>query len=257
MSDWRTLSGPLGAESLGEGPRIVFAHGFTQTRASWRPIASLVAAQGFESILVDMPGHGTSAAVRADLRRGAQLLSAVGGAATYVGYSMGGRFCLHAAVMYPDVVERLLLIGAHPGLDDDDDRVARRASDDAVAARLSELGVAAFVDEWVRQPLFDGIQLSAEDRASRLTNTVEGLRSSLWLAGTGAQESLWNRLSSLAMPIELMFGERDGKFAAISRQMHDLIPDSQLHPIAEAGHAAHLQQPTEVAEAIVAFAQRP
>ena len=187
MSDWRPLSGPLGAESLGEGPRVVVAHGFTQTRASWRPVASAVAAHGFEAVIVDMPGHGTSSSVRADLRRGGQLLVSTGDEATYVGYSMGGRFCLHAALMYPHLMQRLVLIGAHPGLDDDDDRVARRVADDSTADRLSELGVAAFLDEWVRQPLFDGLELGPDDHSARLTNTVEGLRSSLWLAGTGAQ----------------------------------------------------------------------
>ncbi len=256
MSDWRPLSGPLGAESLGEGPRVVFAHGFTQTRASWRPIATAVAAHGFEAVIVDLPGHGTSASVRADLRRGGQLLVGTGDEATYVGYSMGGRFCLHAALMYPHLVQQLVLIGAHPGLDDDDDRVARRAADDTTANRLSEIGVPAFLDEWVRQPLFDGLELDPDDRAARLTNTVEGLRSSLWLAGTGAQDSLWGRLAGLAMPVALVCGANDAKFVAISRQMDELLPDSTLHLVPGAGHAAHLQQPAAVVDIILAAARR-
>lgn len=256
MSDWRPLSGPLAAECLGEGPRVVFAHGFTQTRDSWKPVAAVVAAAGFEVIVVDMPGHGGSAQVRADLRRGAQLLTTVGGAATYVGYSMGGRFCLHAALMYPHLVERMVLIGAHPGLDDDDERVARRAADDATARRMDDIGLPAFLDEWVRQPLFGGLQLDDADRAARLTNSIDGLRSSLWLAGTGAQESLWARLPELAMPITLVAGAHDAKFAAVSAQMHELLPDSRLVLVDDAAHAAHLQQPAVVAGAIIAGASR-
>jgi 2-succinyl-6-hydroxy-2,4-cyclohexadiene-1-carboxylate synthase len=256
MSDWRPLSGPLAAECLGDGPRIVFAHGFTQTRESWKPIGVKVAAAGYEAVVVDLPGHGESANVRADLRRGAQLLTTVGGEATYVGYSMGGRFCLHAALMYPHLVKQLVLIGTHPGLDDDDDRVARRAADDVTANRLAEIGLPAFLDEWVRQPLFDGLQLDPADRASRLTNTVEGLRSSLWLAGTGAQDSLWPRLAGLAMPVALVTGTNDLKFHAISAQMAELLPDCRRYAIDGAGHAAHLQQPAAVTNAIVETARR-
>ena len=50
-----------------------------------------------------------------------------------------------------------------------------------------------FLDEWLAQPLFAGLTLDDGARADRLTNTPEGLASSLRLAGTGAQGSLWPR----------------------------------------------------------------
>ena len=256
VTDWRPLTGPLAAECLGEGPRVVFAHGFTQTRESWKPVASQVAAAGFEAVIVDMPGHGESVNVRADLRRGGQLLTTVGGEGTYVGYSMGGRFCLHAALMYPHLVRHLALIGTHPGLDDADDRVARRAADDVTANRLTEIGLPAFLDEWVQQPLFAGLQLTPADCAARLTNTVDGLRSSLWLAGTGAQESLWSRLSGLGMPVALITGANDEKFNAITAQMAELLTDVRRYLISDAGHAAQLQQPAAVVATIIETARR-
>ncbi len=51
-----------------------------------------------------------------------------GGRATYVGYSMGGRLCLHLAVARPELVERLVLVSATAGIDDRGERAARRAS---------------------------------------------------------------------------------------------------------------------------------
>jgi len=101
---------------------VVFVHGFTQTGESWRTVAEQVAGAGHEVVLVDLPGHGASGNVRADLRRAADLLAATAGQATYVGYSLGGRVCLHLAIMYPHIVERLVLLGATPGIDDDDER---------------------------------------------------------------------------------------------------------------------------------------
>ena len=64
----------------GDGPRVVLVHGFTQTLASWRPVADDLAAD-HRVVLVDAPGHGASAAVRADLPTAAGLLAEAGGRA--------------------------------------------------------------------------------------------------------------------------------------------------------------------------------
>src|SRR5690606_23536537 len=118
------------------------------------------------------------------------LLGDAAGPATYVGYSMGGRLALHLALARPDLVRRLVLIGATGGIDDEDDRAARRAADERLAAHLEQVGVATFVDEWLAQPLFAGLSPTAAARDERLANTAEGLASSLRLAGTGTQEPL-------------------------------------------------------------------
>ncbi len=250
---WRPLSGPLAASITGDGPRLVFAHGFTQTGTSWKQIAEHMAGLGHECVIVDMPGHGDSANVRADLRRSADMLATVGGTGTYIGYSMGGRVALHTALMYPHLVKRLVLIGANPGIDDDDVRAERRNADDALAERLIEVGVDAFLDEWVTQPLFGGVALSPEDRADRLRNTPEGLANSLRLAGTGAQGSLWPRLRELTMPVLVMAGSSDEKFIAIGEQLADAVREGKFVSIADSAHAAHVQQPWLVSAAIAAW----
>ncbi len=99
----------------------MLAHGFTQTGRSWDTVARLIADRVTDAdiVAVDMPGHGSAADVRADLWQSADRLTQLGGPATYVGYSMGGRVALHAALAHPAVVERLVLIGATAGIDDD------------------------------------------------------------------------------------------------------------------------------------------
>jgi pimeloyl-ACP methyl ester carboxylesterase len=91
MAEWRALAGPLAARVAGRGRRLVFVHGFTQTGASWVPIAEHFVQRGHEVVVVDLPGHGGSATVRADLRRTADLLATTAGPGAYVGYSLGGR----------------------------------------------------------------------------------------------------------------------------------------------------------------------
>ena len=252
-SAWRRLSGPLGAEQLGaEGaPRMTFVHGFAQTGNSWKPIAEYFAANGFLVTVVDMPGHGNSAQVRADLRRTADMLAAIGGAGTYVGYSLGGRACLHLALMYPNLVKRLILLGANPGIDDAGLRADRRDADDLLAVHMNDIGLEAFLQEWTAQPLFGGLQLTADQQADRLRNTTDGLGSSLRMAGTGAQDSLWPRLRELNMEVLAMAGADDEKFADIARQIADAVPAGQFLLIPNATHAAHLQQPEAIAVAVM------
>ena len=246
MSDWRRLDGELAAWSRGEGHRLVFVHGFTQTSTSWKPIADHFATRGYEAVVVDAPGHGGSAAIRADLFLAAELVTSLCGTGVYVGYSMGGRLCLHAAAMYPAQVGALALVGVSPGIADEGMRAARQAADEQLADHIEQIGVAAFLDEWLARPLFAGLIVDEEERVDRCRNSADGLASSLRLAGTGAQASLWPRLRELTMPILTMAGELDTKFAAIGRKMASAVSAGHFEAIAAAGHAAHLQNPDEV-----------
>ena len=245
--DWRPLAGPLAAERAGEGRRIVFLHGFTQTGRSWRPVAEFFARVGHEVVLIDLPGHGGSDGLRADPQVTADLIARTAGPAAYVGYSLGGRMGLHLAITYPHIVERLALIGAHPGIVDETERAERRASDDQLAIHILDIGVPAFIDEWIAQPLFSGLVVSDEDRADRLRNTPDGLAWSLRLCGTGAQVPMWQRLMELNMPVLAMAGSLDEKFEPLAERIALSVPDGTFAPIHGAGHAAHLQQPGQLA----------
>jgi 2-succinyl-6-hydroxy-2,4-cyclohexadiene-1-carboxylate synthase len=246
VADWRRLAGPLAARVHGTGPRIVFVHGFTQTGSSMVDLGERVASLGFQAAVVDLPGHGESGGIRADLRTTATLVADTTGPATYVGYSLGGRVCLHLALMSPHVVERLALIGATAGIVDDDERAARRAADEQLAQHIAEVGITDFLDEWVGQPLFAGLELTEADRADRAGNSVTGLASSLRLCGTGTQLPLWDRLRELNMPVLAMAGELDTKFVPIAERIAASVPHGVFGQIHGAGHAAHLQQPAQV-----------
>jgi 2-succinyl-6-hydroxy-2,4-cyclohexadiene-1-carboxylate synthase len=231
----------LATEVRGRGPRLVLVHGFTQTARCWGPVADDLASD-HEVVLVDAPGHGGSADVRADFAAGAGLIGDAGGRGTYVGYSMGGRYALRLALDRPDVVERLVLVGASPGLADPAERAARQAADEALADRLVSIGVPAFLDEWLALPLFAGLGPGVRFVTERSVNTAEGLASSLRLAGTGAQEPLWDRLGSLSMPVLVVAGALDAKFAAIARVMAGRIgPEATVAVLDGAGHTAHLE----------------
>ncbi len=240
----------LGVERRGTGRRLVLVHGFTQTARSWNPLAASLA-ERFEVVAVDAPGHGSSTTVDADLPTGGRLLAEVGGPATYVGYSMGGRLCLHTALDRPDAVERLVLISATAGIDDEAERAARRAADEALADMIERDGVDAFLARWVAQPMF--ASLPDPGLGDRRRNTSRGLATSLRRAGTGTQEPLWGRLGGIDVPALLVAGGGDPRFVAAARRMASAMPRATVEIVAGAGHTVHLEQPDRFLDVLGAW----
>jgi len=224
--------------------RLVFLHGFTQTGRSWDPVARELADR-YETHTVDVPGHGASGSLRIDLPAAADWLAEIGGSATYVGYSMGGRLALHVALAHPALVERLVLVSSTAGIADDAARATRRLEDERRADEIERDGVEAFLERWLALPLFAGLPPDAAGLDERLANTTAGLASSLRLAGAGAQASLWDRLGTLTMPVLLVAGALDTKFVGIAEQMAAAIPTATLAIVAGAGHVVHVERPDE------------
>ena len=245
------VSGPT------SGTRIALLHGFTQTGRSWGTVAAALTAAGHEVVTVDMPGHGGSGAVRADLPTSADLVTTAAGRAVYVGYSMGGRVALHAALRAPALVRGLVLIGATAGIDDEAERATRRAADEVLAADLERDGLDVFLTRWLASPLFATLPRAAAGMDERRMNCVDGLAASLRLCGTGTQDPLWERLAAIACPVAILAGSFDDKFRALGRQLAASIgPNATFTSIGHAGHAAHLERPDAVVAAISGLAER-
>lgn len=229
---------------------LALVHGFTQTGRSWQRVVDLLG-DADDVRTPDLPGHGERSDAPAGLWTGARAIGLECGRGTYVGYSAGGRHLLHLVLDRPDLVERMVLLGATAGIDDPHERAGRVESDEALARRLEEVGVAAFVDEWLALPLFAG--LPDEGRDDRLRNTASGLAAHLRLAGTGSQEPLWDRLAEITCPALVLAGERDEKFAALGRRLAAAMPHATFDLVPGAGHAAHLEAPAAFVDRLRAW----
>jgi 2-succinyl-6-hydroxy-2,4-cyclohexadiene-1-carboxylate synthase len=230
---------------------LLLLHGFTHTGASWDPVREALG-ERYRAVAPDLRGHGIAAgalpvtlqAVVADI-----AATAPSGPFALAGYSMGGRIALHAALSLPGRVERLVLIGASPGLADPGERAARRAADDQLADEIERSTIEEFAPRWASTPVLDGqppAVLAAAD-ADRRRNTPAGLARALRGLGTGALPSLWDRLSEVEVPVTLIVGERDAKFSAIADQMAARLPAADVVRVPGAGHAVHLEAPDAVA----------
>jgi 2-succinyl-6-hydroxy-2,4-cyclohexadiene-1-carboxylate synthase len=231
--------------------RLVLLHGFTQTRDCWGPAGEGLTAGGHEVVALDLPGHGGRSSEEVGLEDGAPALASAGGPGTWLGYSLGARWALAVALARPDVVRSLVLVGGTAGIDDDAERARRRAEDEDRAAHLEAVGVDAFVDEWVALPLFAGIPPEHRCDDARRANTVAGLASSLRLAGQGAVAPMWDRLGEVRVPVLVVAGADDGRYAALGRRLVDGLPDATLALVPGAGHAAHLERPQAFLDAVL------
>lgn len=243
----------LAAEVWGRGERLVLAHGFTQNSRCWGPFGHDLAAD-HEVVAVDLPGHGRTDPAHddADLPASGRLLAGIGGDAVYIGYSMGGRAALHAALAHPERVLALVLIGATAGMDDPAARAARRQADEALAGDLVADGLPAFLERWLANPLFAGLPPAAAAVEQRLANRPEGLAASLRHTGTGTQEPLWGELAHLTMPVLVLAGADDAKFTAEGARLVEHLPRARLRTL-PGTHAVHLAQPTAAAAAVRSF----
>jgi 2-succinyl-6-hydroxy-2,4-cyclohexadiene-1-carboxylate synthase len=260
----------IGVRVIGTGgssPPLLLLHGFSGSSASWGESLLERLCVGRRLIAVDLPGHGESdvplesgrfafASVVADLTDLLDVLDVP--SAVWVGYSMGGRLALGAALLVPDRVSKLVLESASPGLATEAERADRRSSDELLARRIESNEIGAFVSEWEDQPLFETQRrLAPADRAElrrrRMENRPAALASCLRGLGTGMQPSLWSALEHVLVPTLLIAGHDDPKFVQMNERMFEALPDARLELVPDAGHTVHLEQPEAWASAVESF----
>ena len=257
----------------GQGDPLLLLHGFTGSSQNWADHMPALA-QHYRVITLDILGHGRSASptnpARYTMEKIAEdvtvmlqttIVNRQSSIVNLHGYSMGGRLALYLAIHYPHLFRALILESASPGLESEAARAERRTRDNALAERIERDGIAPFVDYWETLPLWASQQQLAPEkhatlRQQRLQNNPTGLANSLRGMGTGAQPSLWPHLTGLTLPVLLLAGELDEKFVTINRQMHALLPNSQLEIVAGAGHTVHEERPYPFQQSILTFLER-
>lgn len=231
-------------------PTLVLVPGFMQRGRAWAPLADRLP-ERYRRLCLELRASTWSdrlAKLRAAAPRGAVL----------VGYSMGGRLALHAALADPAHFAGLVTIGASAGIEDPVARAERRRADQRLAAWMEDRSIEEVVARWESLPVFatQSPELAAAQRADRLSHDPAALARLLRTGGQGALAPVWDRLPALPMPLLALAGERDPKYADAARRMAALARSGEAAVLAGAGHAAHLERPDAVAEVIEGFVER-
>ncbi|MFT5125512.1 MAG: 2-succinyl-6-hydroxy-2,4-cyclohexadiene-1-carboxylate synthase [Kiritimatiellia bacterium] len=223
---------------------LVFVHGFMGRASDWEAIRSHFTR---ETQAPDV--HGVSLDEAAD-----GLLETYPGPVILLGYSMGARLALHAAVRHPERVWALVLESGMPGLEGETERLARRTQDKTRAAALQREGMQPFLEAWYAQPLFSTLgehrtQLIQE----RSSLDPAMVAQQLCALSVAQQPNHWLALQNLSMPVLALAGSLDHKYAAVAERIASTCPQGQCVIIDQAGHNVHLERPDAYVAAVKTF----
>lgn len=234
-------------------------HGSFGCGADWREIASRLDRPSYAP---DLPGHGTRPATPAASFSATvdELVGILPTGCDLVGYSLGGRLALAAALRAPrGTVRSLVLESAHPGLEPKAQR-ARLDEDRARAERL-ERDPEDFLREFYSAPLFatfrehDAFEAVLAERIARAQREPAALAATLVALSPGNQPQLANELIASAIPTMLVAGEKDQKYATLARDLLAADPAGRLRlaVVPDAGHNVHFEKPDDFVAVLTEF----
>lgn len=260
---------------VGDGPPLLLVHGLGDEADTWRHVL-LPLAEHRRVIALDLPGFGRSAHPRrfytqAFFARTLEALLAALGIERLelVGSSLGAAVAQRLALARPVLVSRLTLIGGAlpieprwppaplwlfvtPGLGEAVYTSLRRSQDESYATLRPYYydldGLPAEDQEFLRQRVWARVWSSGQRRAFLST-----LRWGV-IDGRARAASNRERLQQLAVPTQLIWGAHDHiQPLAGGEQMASLLPNAQLHVIADSGHLPQQERPQEVVALINAW----
>jgi 3-oxoadipate enol-lactonase len=240
----------------GEGPTVLFIHGYPLDRTIWDPqVAGL---KGWRRVAPDLRGMGLSdapdlgysmATYAADL---AALLDAFGAErAVLCALSMGGYVAFEFLRRWRERAAGLVLIDTRAEADSAE---GKRLRDEA--AGLARDGGASAIAESMLPGMI------APSAASDLVERVRGIMGAAPVAGiVGALAAMRERPDSTGMlaslvglPTLVMVGAEDRLTPpARATAMASAIPEARLIVVAGAAHLPTLEQPAVVTDALRAF----
>lgn len=224
------------------------------TPADWRGVIQHVPL-GEPVLAPTIPGHAGRPLPEGELsleRVADTLMEELPPRSVLVGYSMGGRLALTAAVRHPDRVKRLVLVSASVGIDDESDWQERLALDRARAESIRE-DFQSFLEDWYRMPLFSSLATSKEDVtrivAGRLEGDPDALARVVVELSPGNQPDYRQALRDLTFPVLLVAGALDSSYVSQNESLAT-EPHITARTVAGCGHAVHLEAPDILAEMI-------
>lgn len=228
-------------------PLVTFLPGFAQRGDAWASVADRVA-QKYRSLLIDFSTWTFDGRLR-------EIADRVDDGDVVVGYSMGGRLALKAALRRPGKFGALVLVGTSAGIEDPDARAERREEDEALADWIEQHSIEEFAERWEAQPVFASQppELVSAQREGRLSHKPERLAQLLRSAGQGMFEPVWHDLESIDCPVLAVAGELDTKYADASYRIAERVKHGRARLIPDAGHAPQLERPGEFANVLLDF----
>jgi 3-oxoadipate enol-lactonase len=248
----------LATRVQGEGPAVIWLHGYTMQSSLWSELWSLL--PGWRHVGVDLPGHGGSPPLETgttlpDLAADIARVATQHESSRMVALSFGTMVALQVAIDHPALIGQLVLAapalaggGSEPGADARYIELIRLYREGASGAEL--------VDTWMRSPpdIFEGTQTRPVLRF-RLRQTI--LRHRWTELATGAMAGLTRhpqtteQLAALRTQLCVLVGDQDMPLTReVSIRLADTAPGAERVVLPGVGHLCLLEDPARAAPLI-------
>ncbi|HPX35567.1 MAG TPA: alpha/beta hydrolase [Mycobacterium sp.] len=272
---FRTIHGYRRAYRIaGSGPALLLIHGIGDNSTTWGPVHSELARR-FTVIAPDLLGHGKSDKPRADYSVAAyangmrDLLTVLDvDKVTVVGHSLGGGVAMQFAYQFPQLVERMILVGA-----------GGVTKDVNIALRFASLPVGGEALALLRLPfVLPALQVAGHVVGAVFGSTRFGrdipnmLRILADLPEPTASAAFTRTLRAVvdwrgqvvtmldrcylteSVPVQLIWGEEDSVIpVSHARMAHSAMPGSRLDIFPQSGHFPFHDHPDRFVELVQRF----
>jgi len=186
---------------------IHFLHGFLGTKNEWN----------IKENIPNVYNHGLYDLVLNPHARQA-LAHSITLPATFIGYSMGGRFWPSFLLSHHILPEKIILISAHYGLQNLEQRKNRKNFEQQILQKLAHSATSEFLHFWNNLPLFAFDQhkdtLPNESRQT-LIDTFEKMQLSL-------MDNVLDWLKNLGPRVHFIYGKYDKTYANLAQHLKSL-----------------------------------
>lgn len=238
----------IGYDIAGDGPAVLFTHGYQASRRMWDAQARALQDR-YRVVTWDLRGHGESGTpddasqYSHELMLGdmSALLDAAGAQqAVLVGHSLGGYASLLYRLENPERVRALVLFGSGPGYRDAEARGKWNDMAERFARSVEERGLD------ILKKASAEVSGAAHRSPRALAHAARGM--------LAQQDSrVMDAITEIDVPTLVMIGSEDKPFIGSSEYMAKKIPGAELAVIDGAGHAASIEKPDEFNAALLGF----
>ena len=249
-------------QSKKELPYLLMLHGFMGSSRAFdhliNPLNSFC-----NPITIDLAGHGKTdtpsiKGVFETARQVEQIQSIIDRLSIenlfVYGYSMGGRLLFQLLADNSSLFKGAVVESSHCGIMDKATRDDRISIDKKWADSLRN-NFDDFLEEWGKLSLFS----SPDDESDKKYRIImkqqnpELLALSLEGFGAGVMPPVCKELQNLDLPLYLVAGEHDKKYASLTPQISEICNGCEFTIVKHAGHRVHVDQPEKLLLIIQSF----
>ena len=227
-------------------------HGAVGMAADWKHLAGRMGASGHKVHALDLWSYLEHAdcTFREFARKLCEEAREEESPQLLVGYSLGGRLALHALLEDGEAWSGAVIVSAHPGLQDEGERILRMVADAEWAGKALTAPWVEFLRQWEAQSVLQGKCIVPPADRIHLESRREAVARGFTSWALGKQADLRSSLEKVERPVVWLSGVRDCKFTALAKELGAVMPKAfHLGPL-DAGHRVPWEAPDDFAEVV-------